>query len=125
MTKVRPWVIPSEKLSMLRRGDETGGVGGSSADGGEVIETLSLPVETLVADIKARADLTPLGQVAAEEGARAGKRKAACQDDDMGGRGGSSADGGEVIESLSLARVGEVWPVIVNKLKRPARVWDR
>jgi hypothetical protein len=78
---------------MLRRGDETGGVGGSSADGGEVIETLSLPVETLVADIKARADLTPLGQVAAEEGARAGKRKAACQD--QAAEGGSSSNQAE------------------------------
>jgi predicted NAD-dependent protein-ADP-ribosyltransferase YbiA (DUF1768 family) len=43
----------------------------------------------------ARADLKPLGQVEAEDGGRAGKRKAACQDDDMRGEGVNSASGSE------------------------------
>jgi hypothetical protein len=46
----------------------------------------------------ARANLKPLGQVAAECAGRAGKRKAACWDDDTRAKGGSSSSGGECRE---------------------------
>jgi hypothetical protein len=46
----------------------------------------------------ARANLKPLGQVAAQCGGRTRKRKAACWDDDTRGKGGSSASGGECRE---------------------------
>jgi hypothetical protein len=47
------------------------------------IGTIEMQQRPLPHSKAARADLKPGGQVAAEGGSRAGKRKAACQDDDM------------------------------------------
>jgi hypothetical protein len=89
----------SRIFTQIRQGCTAGGQDWSSLAGSVLCEacylrfmtkgTLDRQQRSLPHSKAARSDLKPepVGQVAAERGGKTGKRKAACQNDDMGGKG--------------------------------------